>query len=471
MAINKNGGWRLSLSERRTLIIIGDFIVSLAALATALLSWATISNEWLGLSMAFFQERVASWFYLLPIAWIILLADTYDLQTTTNWPKTRQGVSTSVSIGLLLYLIIYFTIQSPLPRVYVATFLVLSYLFTLVWRFIFIQILTTKKFLRRVLLIGAGKAGQTILEVINELEPTPYNIIGIIDDDPEKWETVVCGHPVLSGSEKLLEILETENITDILVAISGEIKGSTFQSLLDAQQMGAAISRMPVVYEQLLNRVPIKILEADWMVRSFVDQFQINRFYAVGKRFLDIMGGLVGLLILIAILPFVGVAILLEGGRPIFYTQVRLGALGNPFNIIKFRSMRKDAEVDGTPVLATEDDERATRIGLILRKTHIDEIPQFINVLRGDMSLVGPRSERPGLVEHYLRRIPFYRARLLVKPGITGWAQVNFGYAGNIDDTIVKLEYDLYYIKHRNLVLDILTIFKTPGTVFGMKGR
>jgi len=176
----------------------------------------------------------------------------------------------------------------------------------------------------------------------------------------------------------------------------------------------------------------------------------------------DIVGGLVGVIIFGLTLPFVGLAILLEGGLPIFYSQIRLGAGGKTFKIIKFRTMRHDAEIDGTPQLATEDDERATKVGHYLRKTHIDEIPQFLNVLAGDMSLVGPRSERPGLVEHYLRRIPFYRARLLVKPGITGWAQVNFGYAANVD---------LYYIKHRNLILDFLTILRTPGTMLGMRGQ
>lgn len=166
MANNKNGGWRLSLSERRTLLIIGDLIVSLVALASALLSWATISNEWLGLSLAFFQERVASWFYFLPIAWILLLTETYDIHKAVNWRKTRQGVTSAVSIGLVLYLVIYFAAQSPLPRIYVAIFLILSYVLTLLWRFVFIRIFTTKKFLRRVLVVGAGKAGQTILEVI-----------------------------------------------------------------------------------------------------------------------------------------------------------------------------------------------------------------------------------------------------------------------------------------------------------------
>lgn len=133
--------------------------------------------------------------------------------------------------------------------------------------------------------------------------------------------------------------------------------------------------------------------------------------------------------------------------------------------------MRQDAEADGKARWATEDDERATPVGRFLRKTHIDEIPQFVNILRGEMSLVGPRSERPELVTHFQKYVPFYRARLLVKPGLTGWAQVNFGYAASIDETKIKLEYDLYYIKHRNLWMDIITIIRTPGTMFGMQGQ
>jgi lipopolysaccharide/colanic/teichoic acid biosynthesis glycosyltransferase len=133
--------------------------------------------------------------------------------------------------------------------------------------------------------------------------------------------------------------------------------------------------------------------------------------------------------------------------------------------------MRRDAEADGQPQWAKEDDERATRVGRILRKTHLDELPQFLNVLRGEMSLVGPRAERPELVEMFQRHVPFYRARLLVKPGLTGWAQVNFGYASTIEETITKLEFDLYYIKHRNVLMDMVILLRTPPTVFGFRGR
>jgi exopolysaccharide biosynthesis polyprenyl glycosylphosphotransferase len=462
---------RLSISDRRSLLILGDFIVSIAALVVALIIWATGSDEWLGFSLAFFRERVALWFYLLPIAWILLLAEVYDVNRAANMQTTIQGVASAAGMGLMLYLVIYFASSNPLPRIGVAVFLIGSFLLTLLWRYVYIRVFTKTEFLRRVLIIGAGKAGQTILDILNEITPTPFNLIGLIDDDPEKLNMIVNGYLVIASSDQLFEILEKEQVSEIIVAISGEMKGSTFQTLLDVQESGVTITRMPVAYEQLLHRVPIKVLEADWILRSFVDQFRTDRFFAFTKRLMDIIGGLLGVLFLVVILPIVGLAIILDDGLPLFYTQTRLGRGGQPFNIIKFRTMRKDAEASGRPLLAKEDDERATRAGRILRKTHIDEIPQFINVLRGEMSVVGPRSERPSLVDHYHRRIPFYRARLLVKPGATGWAQVNFGYAGNIEDTIVKLEYDLYYIKHRSILLDILTILRTPGTMFGMRGQ
>jgi exopolysaccharide biosynthesis polyprenyl glycosylphosphotransferase len=266
-------------------------------------------------------------------------------------------------------------------------------------------------------------------------------------------------------------VIRDQQISDIIVAISGEMQGGMFQTLLDAQAAGVEISRMPVVYEELLGRVPIRLLEADWILRSFVDQARASGFYILGKRILDILGGLFGSLVLLLILPFVTLAIMLDDGRPVFYSQTRSGRGGQPYSILKFRTMRNDAEADGRPKWAKEDDERATRVGRVLRRTHMDELPQFFNVLRGEMSLVGPRAERPELVELFQQHVPFYRARLMVKPGISGWAQVNYGYASTIDETIVKLEYDLYYIKHRNIVMDIMIMLRTPSTMLGLRGR
>jgi exopolysaccharide biosynthesis polyprenyl glycosylphosphotransferase len=249
------------------------------------------------------------------------------------------------------------------------------------------------------------------------------------------------------------------------------MQGETFQTLLDVQERGIEIIRMPTLYEELLGRVPIHHLEADWVIRSFVDEARSSSFFEIGKRFLDIIGSIVGLIILLVLLPFLSLAIILDSGFPIFYRQERLGRGGREFNIIKFRTMRQDAESEGKPQMAGKNDPRVTRVGNFMRVTRLDEVPQFWNVLRGEMSIVGPRAERAQWVATFQHEIPFYRARLLVKPGITGWAQINYGYASTVEDTAVKLEYDLYYIKHRSIAMDIVIILRTIGTVFGRKGR
>ena len=471
MVTKTSSSWKLSFGERRGILLAGDFIVGLAAMAVGLVVWAA-NAEWYGFSLDFLRERVDGWFYLLPLVWLLLLIDLRDIHKASDWRKTVRGVAVSTLIGFVLYALAYiFSEPGSLPRRGVAGFLTAAFLLTLGWRWIYIRVFTAPQFMRRVLLVGGGNAGQLILRAINSQQPRPFHLIGIIDDDPQKRDQTIEEHLVLAGSDQLLELIDQDDISDIIVAISGEMQGRTFQTLLDAQEFGVEITRMPVIYEELRQRVPIEILETDWILRSFVDSASVSGFYLAGKRLLDILGGLFGIALLLFILPFVGLAILIDSGRPVFYLQTRLGKGGQPYPIIKFRTMRQDAEADGKARWATEDDERATRVGHFLRKTHIDEIPQFINVLRGEMSLVGPRSERPELVTHFQQYVPFYRARLLVKPGITGWAQINFGYAASIDETKIKLEYDLYYIKHRNLWMDLITLIRTPGTMFGMQGQ
>ncbi|MEA3351210.1 MAG: sugar transferase [Chloroflexota bacterium] len=462
--------WRLGLRERRTLLLLGDFIVGVTALLIALFAWGR-GEEWFGLTQAFFTVRVDAWFYLLPLMWPFLMINLYDVHRAADQRQVLWGVATATIIGFTLYLIVYFASENPLPRRGVAVFLIAASGLTLVWRLLYIRVFTAPQFMRRVLVVGAGRAGRTILRLFNQLDPKPFELVALIDDDAELIDAQVEGHSVISASDRLLEVVEEESITDIIVAITGEMMGHTFQIILDAQERGVEITRMPVAYEELANRVPIRILEADWILRSFVDEFSVSGFYEALKRLIDIIGGLVGVLILIFFLPFIALGTLIDTGRPIFYAQERLGKGGRIYKIIKFRTMRKDAESDGKPKLAKEGDTRVTSMGNILRKTHLDELPQFINVLGGNMSLVGPRAERPVLVEKFCRNIPFYRARLLVKPGITGWAQVNYGYAANVDETMMKIEYDLYYIKHRSLLLDILIMLRTPPTILGMKGQ
>jgi len=455
-------------------LVIGDLLMAIIACWLALYFWAS-GERFMSFSLTFLEVRVPGWFYFLPFLWLVLLVELYDTYKASNWGATIRGVVLAAVLGLGLYLLLFFYFTDPprslLPRRGVAGFLVAASLLTLAWRYLYIRVFTAPAFMRRVLMVGGGKAGQAILQVITGIIPPPFYLVGLIDDDPDKIGTDVKAVPVLAGSDRLLEIAEEERVSDIVVAVSGEMQGDTFQTLLDAQERGMEITRMPVLYEELLSRVPIQLLETDWILRSFVDHSRVSGFYEFGKRIIDLFGGLVGVIFLLITYPLVSLAILIDSGRPVFYSQTRSGRGAQPYRILKFRTMIQDAEADGQPQWAKEDDERATRIGRFLRKTHLDELPQFLNVLRGEMSLVGPRAERPELVTMFERYVPFYRARLLVKPGITGWAQINFGYAATIEETIVKLEYDLYYIKHRNLIMDLVILLRTPATVFGLRGQ
>jgi len=278
-------------------------------------------------------------------------------------------------------------------------------------------------------------------------------------------------YPVITDCSHLLQTVEKEKISDIIVAISGEMSGSTFQSILDAQERGVEVTPMPTMYEELLGRVPVHHLESDWVIRSFVVEARTNLFYETGKRLMDIGIALVGLIFLLALFPLITLVILIDSGRPILYSQVRVGRSARPYEIWKFRTMRQDAEADGKARVTMKKDKRITRTGILLRRTHLDELPQLWNVLMGDMSMVGPRAERPELITEYQRQIPFYRARLLVKPGITGLAQIKYSYFATIEETSMKLEYDLYYIKHRNLVMDIVILLRTFSQVLALKGR
>jgi exopolysaccharide biosynthesis polyprenyl glycosylphosphotransferase len=457
--------------ERRILLVIVDFLMAAIALTASLMVWAWV-DEYYTFSLEFVQT-IPSWFFLLPFFWVILMVELYDEHRAGDWKQTLRSIAMTALIGLGLYLVVYFFYSTPksLNRRGVAGFVVAATALTFIWRLIYIRVFTAPEFMRRVLLVGAGETGQNLLKVFNGLTPPPFFWVGIVDDDPEKIGKEKEGYKVLGDCDKLLEIIKLERVSDIIVAISGEMQGRMFQALLDAQEMGIAITRMPVAYEEHMGRVPIRHLEADWILRSFVDQARQSGFYELGKRLLDIAGGLIGCGIFLVFFPLVALAILIDTGFPVFYKQTRSGRGGQPYIIFKFRTMGLDAEPDGQPQWAEENDKRATRVGRILRKTHLDELPQFVNVLKGEMSLVGPRAERPELVDWFQQHVPFYRARLLVKPGITGWAQVNFGYASTIDETITKLEYDLYYIKHRNLILDFVILLRTPATVFGFRGR
>jgi exopolysaccharide biosynthesis polyprenyl glycosylphosphotransferase len=463
---------RLRPGEQKALIFTGDLIVAIIAFVGGVYFWA-IADSSLDFSFEFFQRRLQWWYYLFPAVWLVMMVELYDLHRAANWRKTLRGLMVVAGIGLVAYALIFFTTEEPnsLPRRGVAAFLVLAFVLTLLWRLIYIRFYTSQSLLGRVLIVGAGENGRSMAQIYRELSPPPFNLVGFIDDDPEKIGTSLEGYRVFAGSDRLLDLVEGLNISDVVVAITGEMRGQTFQTLLDVQERGIEVTRMRTIYEELLGRVPIHHLESDWVIRSFVDEARASGFYQIASRLLDILAALVGLSMFFIMLPFLAIAMLFDDGWPIFYRQARLGKGGRNFEMVKLRTMIKDAEVDGKAQMAEEHDPRVTRVGGFLRRTRVDEFPQFWNVLRGEMAMVGPRAERAELVAKYQKQIPFYRARLMVKPGLTGWAQVNYGYAATVEDTEIKLEYDLYYIKHRSIFMDVLIILRTITTVLSRSGR
>ena len=463
--------WRVKPSEQRYILLLGDIIMAGLALLISLYLWGA-GDKWLKqFSAEFLQARVQIWFYFIPVIWILLMVELYDTRRARRQRDTLIGISIAALISAALYLVVFFITPEDLPRRGVAIFIVAVTLLTILWRLVYIRVFTAPQFMRRMLIVGAGKSGMALLDVLKGISPQPFYLVGLIDDDPNKIGLKLNDYPVLCGSSCLLQMIEDEAITDLILAITGEMNGTMFQAILDAQEHGIEITTMPVVYEDLLGRVPIFLLETDWIIRNFVDQARTSFFYEMGKRLMDLVGSLVGILVIIPFLPFVVAAIAIDSGFPVFFFQYRLGKSGKLYQIIKFRTMSQDAEKDGVVRITTENDSRITRVGWFLRKTHLDEWPQFINVLRGEMSLVGPRAERSELVHELQQKIPFYRARLLIKPGITGWAQINFGYAATVEDTAIKLEYDLYYIKHRNLITDVVILLRTFGSVVGFRGQ
>ncbi len=462
---------RLKLSEQRFLLVLGDFIAASLALLIALYVWAS-GDSWYRFSIEFLKYRAPAWFYLLPLIWVILMVDTYDSRKSANLRQTLRGIGLVFLASIIVYLVIYFAVEpNSLPRLGVAVFIIAATLLTLFWRLIYIRTFTSVSRQQRVVIVGAGKAGTALVGVISELDPPPFKLIGLIDDDPAKLGTNIQGFPILGNHESMAEVITNQGITDLILAISNEMNHGMFQSILTAQEDGVNLTTMTETYESLSGRVPIDLLESDWVVRAFLDRAPTSGFYRIAKRLLDLILGLLGLVALTIISPLLALIILIDSGRPIIFTQKRLGRGGKPYTIYKLRTMKSNSDMEKEALVTAANDPRVTRIGRFLRKAHLDELPQIINVLRGEMSFVGPRSERVELVRVFQKEVPFYRARMLVKPGITGWAQIHQAYAETIEETATKLQYDLYYIEHASIWMDLNILLRTVGSVLGFKGR
>jgi sugar transferase (PEP-CTERM system associated) len=323
-------------------------------------------------------------------------------------------------------------------------------------------------FKRRVLIFGAGEKAASLLDLPHRADLRGFKLVGLVH--PEGTPLAVDQKWLINGSVGLLELVRRHEVDEIVVAVDDRRNGLPVQELLDCKLRGTAITDALSFYERETGRVNVDLLYPSWMI--FSDGFIRNRLQLVTQRTFDVIASVVLLLLTWPVMLVTALLIFAEsGGRhPILYRQTRVGYEGRVFEVLKFRSMRPDAEQDGRAVWAKENDERVTGIGAVIRKYRIDELPQIFNVLRGDMSFVGPRPERPTFVAELSRKIPFYRERHSVKPGITGWAQLCYRYGSTDEDAIEKLQYDLYYVKNRSFLFDLMILLQTAEVVLWRQG-
>lgn len=323
----------------------------------------------------------------------------------------------------------------------------------------------------RVLVLGAGeKAASIPRRLRRRVDRRGFRVVGYLPLETDKSVAVDSSVVVQMGEQSLLDYCIANAVDEIVVAADERRNGMPLEELLNCKLYGIDIIDLLGFFEREQGKLPLDILRPDWLIYS--DGFDSGTFRDVSKRMFDVFASALILLITWPFMLIAAIAIKLEDGfnAPVFYGQIRVGHLGEPFEVLKFRSMSVNAEKDGVAQWATKNDARVTTVGKIIRKTRIDELPQILNVFRGDMSFVGPRPERPQFVEELAKEIPYYQERHAVKPGITGWAQVCYPYGASMNDSVQKQEFDLFYIKNHTIFLDMLILCQTAEVVLFGKG-
>jgi exopolysaccharide biosynthesis polyprenyl glycosylphosphotransferase len=336
------------------------------------------------------------------------------------------------------------------------------------WRWTYLSVSKMAIFSHRTLIVGQGERARRASELVQQHAYLNCRLLGYISETPETPEPTPDHLPVWSDPAGLPQWVSQLQVHEIVIASERELDRQLFLSLIECQANGTQVVWLPELYERFTHNIPIDQADPQWILQAV--QYRPSLPQRAAKRLLDLVIVLFALPVLLIFIPLLAAAIRLDSPGPVFYRQIRSGRANKHFLIYKFRTMYIDAERDGKARWATKDDPRITRVGRLLRKTRLDELPQILNILRGEMSLVGPRPERPEFVEQLKQVIPFYHARLAVKPGLTGWAQVQYDYTSTVEDTVTKLQYDLYYIRRWTLWLDIYIIFKTISVVFKLKG-
>lgn len=447
-------------SERRLLLFTADALAAFVALLLALWTWSLTAGY--RFDGAFVAERWP-WVIAVPI-WLVAISYARNPHYALDPAATRRALLRGAAAILIAYLAVFFASgRAVLPRLVAMYFIWDAALLTFAARLIAGWMITREGRSRRVLVVGEGGAIDSALEILKHPSFGDLHLAGVVGEHARAE-----GLPLRKGVE-LLDVARNLEATDLIVAATGDVPPAVAEGALLCQVQGLEVAALSDLYEHTLRRVPVRHLGPTWVLGNLIGTAHLAE-PSVAKRLLDLAGGvLVGVFTLL-MTPFIATAILIDSGRPVLYRQIRLGRGGREFWIMKFRTMQKDAEREG-PQWSPKNDPRTTRVGRFLRKTRLDELPNIWCVIRGDMSMVGPRPERPAFVDMLEREVPLYRARLAVLPGLTGWAQVSHKYTDSVDDAMVKLEYDLYYVKHQSFAFDIGILLRTVRTMFSLKGR
>jgi exopolysaccharide biosynthesis polyprenyl glycosylphosphotransferase len=450
--------------RERFLLVLADIIALNLALFVAY--WIRFRS---GVALAEVDLSPAS--YLIPAMWITLywlVIFTFNGLYKATWDISRVDQSLSlfkaVTLGVLLLAVATLDLSDPFPRSRLVIFgywlalLLLLNSFRLVIRGVERNFRIKGLARRRAIIVGAAERGEVLLREISEYPALGYEIVGFVDDDPKKAEKEILGKRVLGSTGELARLIRERDVEEVLIAISTTSHQAILRIMGLCVGTRVAFRIVPDLYDIVSGHKTHQVYGFP-LVRLFPEPMDMGQRFL--KRAFDIIFSLGVLLLFLPLWLLVALAIKMASRGPVLFKQRRIGKRAKEFTLYKFRSMIEDAEKDTGPVWAEKDDKRVTKIGWILRRTRLDEIPQLLNVLRGEMSLVGPRPERPYFVGQLMQEIPLYSRRLNVKPGITGWAQTKHTYDASFDDVREKVKYDLYYIENMSLTLDLKILART----------
>jgi sugar transferase (PEP-CTERM system associated) len=393
--------------------------------------------------------------------------DLYDLQVVSRRAELLIRLIQSLGGASLILALLYYLFPGlTFGRGISGVAALLIWIVLMGWR---LTVDTTGSFFRpdqRLLVAGTGQSGIRLVQELLRHPELNFKVLGFLDERGENLGKSLVNPGIIGGVADLEEVVQREHVDRVVLSFEERRGQMPVQKLLRVKFSGTKIEDAHSLYEKLAGRIMLERLSPSWLILS--EGFRKSSLQLVVKRVLDVVISSVGLMVTLPLSLLTVVAIYLESGKPILFRQERIGLQSRRFQMLKFRSMRQESETNA-PTWAFHGDSRITRVGRLIRRFRVDEIPQVINVLRGDMSIVGPRPEQPGFVDMLEKTIPYYAQRHTLRPGITGWAQIKYQYGSSTDDAKIKLEYELFYIKHMSVFLDLLIMVRTFQVVlFGL---